>query len=146
MESVSTPHSSTVTHVPKVCAYITRNDEELLVFESPEHKGYQIPKGTVEAGENLRSALGREIVEESGLTAFSAARPVAHDVWTRYQSPPKRYVRHFYHVTVHEPRDSWTHVVTGSGEEVGLEFEYSWVPLDTDAEFALDLDDYVDAI
>ena len=37
-----------VTHVKKACAYITRDESELLVFEGPEHDGLQIPKGTVE--------------------------------------------------------------------------------------------------
>ncbi len=140
---MSSTQTASVTYVPKVCAYITRNDDELLVFESPEHDGLQIPKGTVDPGEDPRAALCREIVEESGLSAFGPIQPVAHDVWTRYHAPPKRYVRHFYHVPVHEPRDAWTHTVTGSGEEVGLEFEFSWVDVETDERFALDLDDYV---
>ena len=65
------------------------------------------------------------------------------DVWVRRESPPKRYVRSFYHVTVYEPRDSWTHTVTGTGSERGVDFEFSWVDLPTDARFALDLDDYL---
>lgn len=135
-----------VTHVKKSCAYITRNDSELLVFEGPGHEGLQIPKGTVEAGEVPREAVSREIIEESGLATFGELRHVATDVWKRRESPPKRYVRSFYHVPVHETRDEWTHVVTGTGEEVGAEFEFFWLELPTDATFALDLDDYVHAL
>ncbi|WP_251328454.1 NUDIX hydrolase [Haloplanus pelagicus] len=132
-----------VTHVKKACAYVTRNESELLVFEGPGHDGLQIPKGTVEPGERPRDAMVRETVEESGVATFEGLTHLATDVWTRRESPPKRYVRSFYHVPVHEPRDAWTHTVTGTGPERGAQFEFSWVDLPTDAAFALDLDDYL---
>jgi putative (di)nucleoside polyphosphate hydrolase len=135
-----------VTYVEKACAYITRGDSELLVFRGPGHEGVQIPKGTVESGESPREAMYREAVEESGLAAFERVNHLATDVWTRRESPPKRYVRHFYHAPVHEPRDSWTHTVTGTGAERGAKFAFSWVDLPTDAPFALDLDDYLHAL
>jgi ADP-ribose pyrophosphatase YjhB (NUDIX family) len=135
-----------VTYVKKACTYITRDGSELLVFEGPGHDGLQIPKGTVEPGETLREAAYREAVEESGLATFEALRHLTTDVWTRRESPPKRYVRSFFHAPVHEPRDAWTHTVTGTGEERGAEFEFSWVALPTDATFALDLDDYLHAL
>ncbi len=130
-------------YVPKVYAYITRNRSELLAFEGPEHDGLQVPKGTVEPGELLDDALGREVREESGLDVAGAETHLCTDVWTRRRSPPRRYVRHFYHVDVDEPRDNWTHAVTGDGEEVGLEFEFSWVDLRSEREFAMAMDDYV---
>lgn len=133
-----------VTYVPKACAYITRDgtsDRELLVFEGPGHDGVQIPKGTVEPGETPREAVFREVIEESGLGALGDARHLATDVWTR--RPARRYVRHFFHATVHDPRDRWTHTVTGEGAEAGAEFEFSWVDLPAAREFALSLDDYV---
>lgn len=132
-----------VAHVKKACAYITRNDSELLVFEGPGHDGLQIPKGTVERGEDPRDAVVREIIEESGLATFQNLRHLITDVWNRRASPPKRYVRSFYHASVYENRDTWTHTVTGTGEERGETFEYSWVALPTQAEFTLDLDDYL---
>ena len=125
---------SNVLYVEKACAYITRNGSELLTFEGPGHNGLQIPKGTVEPGELLPE------------TAVEGAHHLVTDVWQRRLSPPKRYVRNFYHVPIHEPRDEWTHVVTGTGEEVGAEFSFSWVDLGTDERFALDLDDYVHAL
>lgn len=132
-----------VTYVEKACAYITRGGSEVLVFRGPGHDGFQIPKGTVEPGETPREAVYREAVEESGLATFERVDHLVTDVWTRRESPPKRYVRHFYHAPVHEPRDSWTHVVTGSGTERGAAFEFSWLDLPADAPFALDLDDYL---
>lgn len=55
--------------VQKVTAFIIRdsNDvKELLVFKHPT-TGIQIPAGTVEAGEDLETAVKRETAEETGL-------------------------------------------------------------------------------
>jgi 8-oxo-dGTP pyrophosphatase MutT (NUDIX family) len=135
-----------VTYVQKVCAYITRDGSEVLVFDGPGHDGLQVPKGTIEPSETPREALYRETVEESGLATFEGVDHLVTDVWTRRESPPKRYVRHFYHAPVHEPRDEWTHTVTGTGPECGAEFSFSWVDIGTDATFALELDDYLDRL
>jgi putative (di)nucleoside polyphosphate hydrolase len=137
---------SPIPCVPKVCAYITRDDRELLTFEGDGHDGLQIPKGTVDPGESLREALHREVEEESGLTALQSVRHVRSDVWVRRLSPPKLYQRHFFHARVDDDRDEWTHIVTGEGEERGKPFEYAWQQLPADREFALALDDYVDLI
>ncbi len=136
------------TYVDKVCAYITRNRDdgharELLVFEGPEHDGLQVPKGTIEADETPREALHREVDEEAGLSTLESISHLVSDVWTRRRSPLKRYRRHFFQATVDHHRDEWTHVVTGEGAEVGLEFEFSWVDVPPASEFALALDDYV---
>ncbi|MFC7176668.1 NUDIX hydrolase [Halosegnis marinus] len=133
-------------YVKKACAYVTRNGSELLVFEGPGHDGLQIPKGTVEADEDPREALYREVIEESGVATVGRVRHLATDVWNRRNDPPKRYVRSFYRVPVHEPRDAWTHTVTGTGEERGAEFAFRWVDLPARGEFALDLDDYLGAL
>ena len=134
---------NSVTYVQKACAYVTRQTGELLVFEGPGHDGLQIPKGTLEPGESPREALFREVMEESGLGTLGSTTHLTTDVWTRRRSPPKRYVRHFFHATVHEARDRWTHTVTDGGEEHGSEFERYWVDPRTSRPFALDLDDYV---
>lgn len=131
------------TYVRKACVYITRNGTDLLVFEGPGHEGLQVPKGTVEPGEQPREAARREAVEESGLATLQTLDHLTTDVWTRRESPPRRYVRSFYHAPVHEPRDAWTHVVTAPGEERGETYAFSWVDLPTDRQFALDLDDYL---
>lgn len=133
----------TATTVRKVCAYVTRNQRELLVFDGPGHDAPQIPKGTIEGIEPPRTALYREIREESGLTPDGEPTHLATDIWTRRHHPPRRYLRHFYQVSVDEARDAWTHTVTGAGPERGAEFEYSWVSIDAPTDFALDLDDYV---
>lgn len=133
-----------VTYVGKACAYVTRADGDLLAFEGPGHDGLQIPKGTLEAGETPREAVFREVREETGLGALAGVRHLASDVWRR--RPGRRYVRHFFHATVHEPRDAWTHVVTDGGGEHGSTFHLRWVSPGTDERFALDLDDYLHAL
>jgi putative (di)nucleoside polyphosphate hydrolase len=131
------------TYVQKACAYITRETGELLVFEGPGHEGLQIPKGTLEGDESPRDGLFREVREESGLVTLQGTEHLTTDVWVRRRSPPKCYVRHFFHATVHEPREEWTHTLTDGGEEHGAEFEFRWVDPRADHDFALDLDDYV---
>lgn len=134
---------NSVTYVQKACAYVTRRTGELLVFEGPGHDELQIPKGTLEPDESPREGLVREVREETGLGTLGETTHLTTDVWTRRESPPKRYVRHFFHATVYEPRDRWTHTVTDGGAEHGSEFDLSWVEPTTDRSFALDLDEYV---
>ncbi|MFU8870008.1 NUDIX hydrolase [Natronococcus sp.] len=135
--------SKETTYVGKACAYITRETGELLVFEGPGHEGLQIPKGTLEGDESPREGVFREVREESGLATLQGTEHLTTDIWVRRQSPPKCYVRHFFHATVHEPRDRWTHTVRDGGDEHGSEFEFRWIEPTADREFALDLDDYV---
>jgi ADP-ribose pyrophosphatase YjhB (NUDIX family) len=55
--------------IQKVTAFITRqlhDKPHLLLFRHPL-TGTQVPAGTVEDGEDLKAALGREIYEETGL-------------------------------------------------------------------------------
>ncbi len=55
--------------IQKVTAFIIRERngvEELLVFKHPT-TGIQIPAGTVEAGEDIETAVKREAYEETGL-------------------------------------------------------------------------------
>lgn len=131
------------TYVQKACAYVTRESGELLVFEGPGHAGLQVPKGTVEADETPREAVFREIAEETGLGLVASVTRLACDLWRRRRSPPRWYVRYFYHATVHEPRDRWTHTVTDGGAEHGADFEFSWVTDPASRTFALDLDEYL---
>ena len=86
-------------------------------------------------------ALFREVLEESGIGTVGDVRHLASDVWTR--RPGRKYVRYFYQTSVYEPRDRWTHTVTGTGEDRGVEYKFSWIELPTDREFALALDEYL---
>lgn len=134
------------TYVPKACAYITRESTgELLVFKGPEYEHWQIPKGTVEPGESPIDALQREVFEETGLVDIDVFGRLRTDIWER-RSGQKLYMRYFFHARTTEPRDEWVHSVTGDTDEHGQEFRCRWVANPADRQFALDLDDYLEAI
>ena len=132
----------------KAYAYVTREAKEefeLLVFTPRDaDAGVQVPKGTVEPGERPRAAVVRELHEESGLTDVEAVRPLAADSW-EHPRKPKIYRRHFFHVPVTETRDTWTHTVTGDGEEVGTIYEYRWKP-PTEVDLVSEMDAYLDQL
>jgi 8-oxo-dGTP pyrophosphatase MutT (NUDIX family) len=107
----------------KVFIYVTRNDgRELLVFDHPE-AGTQVPKGTLEAGEEPLMGARRELLEEAGIETFRSFKLVATDRW-------RTHVRALFHVELAHLPDSFDHIATGSEAEEGLEFRYRWVPLE----------------
>ena len=62
--------------VQKVTAFIIRERDgvkELLVFKHPT-AGVQIPAGTVEKGEDIETAVKREVFEETGLRLVEIER------------------------------------------------------------------------
>lgn len=76
----------------KVTAFVTRSGpqgDELLMFKHP-NAGFQIPAGTVEAGESPEEAVCREAAEETGLSGFELRAGLGSDDWR----PPEhlRYV------------------------------------------------------
>ncbi|MCB9437700.1 MAG: NUDIX hydrolase [Anaerolineales bacterium] len=54
-------------HIVAVSALITNTQGEVLMILSPK-RGWEIPGGQVEVGEDLISALQREVIEETGVT------------------------------------------------------------------------------
>ena len=118
----------------RVVAYITRekeNGRELLVFEDPEHPeiGLQVPAGRLDPGEELKTALLREIEEESGLGDVRVVREL-RGFESHYES---RYDNHGFHLVADEDLpDEWDYVVRGDGDDAGLTFHYRWVTIDPD--------------
>jgi ADP-ribose pyrophosphatase YjhB (NUDIX family) len=109
-------------------AYVVR-DGDLLVFEQEEtRRGLEVPAGRLEAGESLREAIVREVREETGVDAdFVRELGIVEDI-----APAHGDVRinHFVSMRTVDSRSSWSHVVSGSGDEVGLVFRCRFVPLD----------------
>ena len=133
--------------VEKAYAYVTRFVEEpcdLLVFSHRNRDaGVQVPKGTVEPGEEPREAVVREIREESGLTELHRIEYLVTDTW---EHPSRgRYRRHFFHVEVDHERERWSHSVSGGGEDDGLVFEYRWQGL-ADVSLSRGMDEYLDQL
>ncbi|MBQ8425966.1 MAG: NUDIX hydrolase [Clostridia bacterium] len=50
----------------KVRGIVLNDDGEILLLHSKKHNGYSIPGGTVEAGENIKETVVREVLEETG--------------------------------------------------------------------------------
>lgn len=130
----------------KAYAYVVREDGSLLVFDHPDDAaGRQVPKGGVEAGESPREAVLREVAEEAGLTDVEIADFLAKDEWP-HPEKPKAYRRYFFRV---HPKSGapaeWTHEVTGSGEDQGMAYSYSWVD-PSEVSLMADMDDYVDRL
>lgn len=122
----------------KAVACVVRGEpphEELLVFDHPS-AGTQIPKGTMEPGEEVVAAALRELLEESGVSDAEPVRLLGS--WTRRLAAGRREpgvpARHDWHMVLLRPTralpETWSHVAVGSPEEEGLVFAYRWVPVD----------------
>ena len=66
-----------------VCGLVRNPEDKVLMIRSPQ-RGWEVPGGQVEEGEDLFSALKREIFEETGIS-ISIGRLVG--VYDRVQSP-----------------------------------------------------------
>ncbi|HUQ83223.1 MAG TPA: NUDIX domain-containing protein [Gemmatimonadaceae bacterium] len=123
--------------IHKAAACVVRaapHGPELLVFRHPV-AGVQIPKGSVERGEDPESAALRELAEESGISAARVLRKIGyHEVEVgagpAETGPLELQAWHTFLVAADEKlRDTWSHQVSGSEVEEGLVFEYFWVPI-----------------
>lgn len=119
----------------KVLVYIYRETNqgfEILVFDHVDfpEAGTQITGGTVEAGEDLREALLREILEESGLVFHIVdVHPVGKSVYFRKDREEKN-IRHYYKIEGAHLADEWIHVVDSDGGDHGLRFRFYWMKSD----------------
>ena len=116
----------------RVVAYITRDTDrgrELLVFEHADdpEAGVQVPAGRLDPGEELESALLREIAEEAGLANVRVVGELSGSE-DHYES---QYENHGFHVVSGDGLpDRWDHLVVGDGDDAGLTLRYRWLPLE----------------
>ena len=72
-------------HIVAVSGLISHSNGKILLIRSP-HRGWELPGGKVEEGENLIEALQREIQEEAGATA--SVGPLV-GIYSNIRSPTK---------------------------------------------------------
>ncbi|GGO00843.1 NUDIX hydrolase [Nocardia rhizosphaerihabitans] len=120
----------------RVAGYVVRDREvpELLVFDHvgmPE-AGTQIPAGGVRQGEELESAVLREIAEETGLVGVSVVEPMGVDRRPHPGTQQPRWTTYFHLRAPADSADAWVHRVVSDDEDSGLVFACRFVPLPLD--------------
>jgi 8-oxo-dGTP pyrophosphatase MutT (NUDIX family) len=127
-----------MTTVDKAVAIVVRERggaREVLAFVHPQ-AGVQLPRGTVEPGEDFAAAALRELHEESGLALETTPEPLGQ--WDRvldgrYGEAPNGALHRWHLFLLEAPAglpDAWDHEAVGSEEEAGLVFAFRWLPLD----------------
>ena len=119
----------------KVFCYVTRNDNELLVFTHAGldflEAGLQVPAGTAREGEDLGVAALREAIEETGLDMLTSGAPLGTTDWDFRPARDEVHVRHFFHFTVQGPTpDRWTSQEQHDGLAPPAAFELFWLPIE----------------
>jgi 8-oxo-dGTP pyrophosphatase MutT (NUDIX family) len=111
----------------KVFAYVTMQEDHstyLLVFESLDEPGFEVPKGSIEPGEDLATAVHREVHEESGVVDLEIIQELGKTLWQDEE-------QHFFYVrTKTATRDEFEHQVTGGDFDHGFQYQYTWLPID----------------
>jgi len=76
-----------LTDQPKhilIVSCLIRNDENQLLLVKHRLRGWELPQGRVEEGENLIFALSRETLEETGVTICHAKLEM---IWSKVSHP-----------------------------------------------------------
>ncbi|MTB50699.1 NUDIX domain-containing protein [Lewinella sp. W8] len=115
----------------KVLAYIVREEDEewqLLIFAHRDYPeaGWQVPGGTLEAGEDPRRGVLREVEEEAGLAGFLRVEFLRQST---YFDPGKneRHLRYFYRLEYPSGGpNQFQHRVSSGEEDEGLVFLFEW--------------------
>ena len=116
----------------KVCAFVLRRDAvgpRLLVFSFASHPTLprRVPGGTLAELESPLAGVQREVLEETGLGDLIVTRKLGVQ---RYYKPfiGSDVERHDYLLRAPESASSsFTHRVSGSGDDAGELFEYGWI-------------------
>jgi len=122
--------------VHKACACMVDGRGRLLVFDHPEDGGMQLPKGTVEAGESPEDAVRRELLEESGIAyagPLEALGTLDRECEAGVEGNVHRHPQ-LWHLFLMRAEgvlpERFDHVASGSPEEDGLVFAFSWLAAD----------------
>ncbi|MBX0356792.1 NUDIX domain-containing protein [Halobacillus sp. Nhm2S1] len=137
-----------MTPIKKAYGYVTRiidGQTQVLVFQHPiPEAGVQIPKGTVEPGEDTQDAVLREMEEETGLRNLHVEKRLADDLWENDDGAIHH--RFFYKLMISDAEDEWEQQPMGGGEEEGLTFHFFWISSMNEVELIRGHGDYLDLI
>jgi len=110
----------------KSFVYLVRRDGDahrLLVLQSLDEAGFEVPKGSVEEGETYEQAAVREVQEEAGVGGIRILRELGI---TWYEEEEQ----HFLLAEAPEGLpDVFEHTVTGDGIDAGLRYAFHWEPI-----------------
>src|SRR3972149_6880456 len=110
----------------KSFSYIIRPSQagpELLVFDSLEEPGLEVPKGSTQPGETPAQVALREVEEESGLTGLTLISELGVTLWQDEE-------QHFFLFRADELLpDRFEHVVTGQGGDRGTCYLFRWIAI-----------------
>lgn len=130
----------------KACACLVDAKGRLLVFRHPEDGNMQLPKGTIEAGESPEVAVRRELLEESGIDYAGQLHPLGtldRECEAGVEGNTHRHPQLWHLFLMRANGDgalpeTFEHMATGSPEEEGLMFSFSWLSAgDSTEDFAL---------
>jgi len=111
----------------KSFVYLIRTDRpevRLLVFDSLDEPGFEVPKGTIEEGETFEDAAIREVCEEAGITGIRFAQELG-GTWYGGEE------QCFFLVEAPEGLpNAFEHTVTGDGVDRGSRYAFRWLPVD----------------
>ncbi len=90
-----------------------------------EKNPFHIPGGGIDNNETPLEAVVREIEEESGLAGLEPTRYIGK--WIR-EEPKQLAQRHYFLFEVPSTLpEQWDHIVTGSGEDAGVMYQFRWL-------------------
>ena len=105
----------------KSFTYLVRADRpepQLLVLDSLDEPGLEVPKGAVE------EAAVREVLEEVGITSVRVIQELG---MTWYKGEEQRF---FLLEAPDGLPDAFEHTVTGGGGDRGFRYAFRWLPVD----------------
>ncbi|QNK68222.1 NUDIX domain-containing protein [Variovorax sp. PAMC26660] len=130
--------------IPKACACLVDARGRLLVFRHPEDGNMQLPKGTIEPGESPEVAVRRELLEESGIDYTGELHSLGtldRECEAGVEGNTHRHPQLWHLFLMRADRalpETFEHMATGSPEEEGLMFSFSWLTAsDAIEDFAL---------
>jgi len=113
----------------KSFVYLIRRDgpaPRVLVLDSLDEPGLEVPKGSVELGEAFSEAAAREVREEAGIDGIRIVRQLGT---TWYEDEEQCFL-------LAEAPDglpeAFEHTVTGEGADAGFRYIFHWEAIDRD--------------